>query len=106
MDSKKPPFLNMMDAPEAPPLGRRPFPPDVANTVSGDRAAVAKFSTRHSKLLCSCSHMILLSKKKEKQKQLPIEHYNFKNHLLLVAIHREQEIKVLAFKTPKLYSGL
>lgn len=49
--------------------------------------------------------MISLSKKKEKQKQLPIEHYNFKNHLLIVAIHREEEIKVLAFRLQSCIQG-
>lgn len=69
------------------------------------RNAVAKLSIRHSQPSCSCSHMISLSKKKEKQKQLPIEHYNFKNHLLIVANRREEEIKVLAFRLQSCIQG-
>lgn len=36
-----------------------------------------------------------------KQKQFPTEHYNVLNNSLLVVIHRKQEIKVLAFQSPK-----
>lgn len=58
----------------------------------------SKFSARPSKLLCSSSHMIFPFK----QKQFPTEYSNVLNHSLLVVIHREQEVKVLAFQTPKI----
>lgn len=55
-----------------------PLPPSSGLKIQKVEFQAAKFSAKHSKLLCSFNHMILPFKERQKQNQFPTQHYLLK----------------------------